>query len=228
MGTVRTRVRDTDVTTRAHLRDAAIEVFAANGFDASVRQIAGHAGVSAALITHHFGSKVALRAECDERVIARYSELKREGMAVPPAQAIAMLGRIDEFAPLFLYMLRSVRDGGDAGRAFLESLIEDARSWVDDGVRQGLIRPSRDPEARLRYIMTSSLGGTIVRMAMNPTIDIHDMPATVRTLVDESALPQLELFTEGLLVDRRMLDEYLLYVSDPPGQGDPSPTPRSE
>jgi hypothetical protein len=30
-------------------------------------------------------------------------------------------------------------------------------------------------------------------------------------------LPMLELFTEGFLTTRRMLDDYLLYVGDPPG-----------
>ncbi len=33
----------------------------------------------------------------------------------------------------------------------------------------------------------------------------------------DHVLPTLELFTEGLLTSRRMLDDYLLYVGDPPG-----------
>ncbi|HEY5230130.1 MAG TPA: TetR family transcriptional regulator, partial [Galbitalea sp.] len=39
-----------DLTARARIRDAAITCFAATGFDATVRQIAARAGVSAGLI----------------------------------------------------------------------------------------------------------------------------------------------------------------------------------
>ena len=55
-----------DASTRDRIRDAAIAAFAERGFDAaSLRDIAQRAGVSAALIVHHFGSKDGLREECD-------------------------------------------------------------------------------------------------------------------------------------------------------------------
>jgi hypothetical protein len=44
----------------------------------------------------------------------------------------------------------------------------------------------------------------------------EEFPELFRRYVDDLALPALELFTEGLLVDRSMLDEYLMYVPDPP------------
>ena len=40
----------------------------------------------------------------------------------------------------------------------------------------------------------------------------------------DQILPTLELFTEGLLTSRRMLDDYLLYVGDPP-EADANPDP---
>ncbi|MBD3751906.1 MAG: TetR family transcriptional regulator, partial [Micrococcales bacterium] len=59
-----------DASTRDRIRDAAIAAFAERGFDAaSLRDIAQRAGVSAALIVHHFGSKDGLREECAAYVV---------------------------------------------------------------------------------------------------------------------------------------------------------------
>ena len=55
-----------DFTGRAAIRNAALRLFADRGPDAvTVREIATQAGVSPALIVHHFGSKDGLRAEVD-------------------------------------------------------------------------------------------------------------------------------------------------------------------
>src|SRR5262249_34847278 len=55
-----------DLTARAKVRDAALELFARQGYAAtSVREIAAAAGVSPALLFHHFGSKQGLRDAVD-------------------------------------------------------------------------------------------------------------------------------------------------------------------
>src|SRR5690606_106203 len=51
------RPASADLTMRARIRDAAIDRFGRSGFDASVRTIAADAGVSAASIIKHYGSK---------------------------------------------------------------------------------------------------------------------------------------------------------------------------
>src|SRR5665647_1890724 len=55
-----------DLTARATIRNAALRLFADRGHDAvTVREIATQAGVSPALVIHHFGSKDGLRTEVD-------------------------------------------------------------------------------------------------------------------------------------------------------------------
>lgn len=214
--------RTADLSTRARIRNAAIEEFAIRGFGASVRDIAARAGVTAGLITHHFGSKDNLRSECDTEVIRQYRTIKGGGTAMSPAQSIAVLAELDEYAPMFVYILRSVRDGGEAGIQFLEQMIREAIAFSAEGEKSGLIRPSRDPEARARYLVTSSLGGILLQLSLHPQLDLADVGVTVRRIVDEISLPALELYTEGVLTDRRYLDEYLLYVGDPPGTAETS------
>jgi AcrR family transcriptional regulator len=58
-----------DRTARAIIRDEALRLFAAHGPDAvTVRQIAAAAGVSPALVVHHFGSKEGLREAVDQHL----------------------------------------------------------------------------------------------------------------------------------------------------------------
>ena len=189
-----------------------------------MREISARAGVSPGLIRHHFGTKDALRAECDAEVLRRYRDLKVEGIRMSPSQTMAMLSQLDDFAPMFVYILRSVRDGGDAGREFVEGMIAEAEIFSEEAVREGLLKPSRDPAARARYLVTSALGGLLVQLTLMPDLELGDIAQTVRRLTDSITLPTLELFTEGVLVDRSVLDEYLAHSPGPPEGPNDSPS----
>ena len=68
-----------DRTARAVIRDEALRLFAAQGPDAvTVRQIAAAAGVSPALVVHHFGSKEGLREVVDEHVLGLFDAMLGE------------------------------------------------------------------------------------------------------------------------------------------------------
>ena len=213
-----------DLTARARLRDAAIECFALRGFDASVRDISARAGVSQGLIRHHFGGKDQLRQECDEEVLRRYREIKGDGLKMSPGQAIGMLSQVEEFGPNLAYILRSVQSGGSLGRAFLEHMIADTEVFVEEAVRAGTIKPSRDPAARARYLVTSSLGGLLVQLTLMPEVELGKIGPAIAQLTEPMALATLELYTEGILTDSSILDEYLLQMPDPPA---PVPAPAS-
>ena len=222
-----------DLSARARLRNSAIEVFALRGFTASVRDIAAHAGVSAGLITHHFGSKQKLREECDTEVLRLYRAIKRDGVTASPAQTMTLLTELDDYAPMLVYILRSVREGGAAGMVFLKNMIDEAIAFSEEGVASGVVRPSRDPRARARFLVTSSLGGLLLQLSLHPGLDLADIGPTVRRLVEEITLPTLEVYTEGVLADRRYLDEYLQFRTAPPGETQqrpqtPTTSPSSE
>ncbi|MBO0841313.1 MAG: helix-turn-helix transcriptional regulator, partial [Sciscionella sp.] len=98
---------DGDGVTRQRILDAAVLRFGTDGFTASVRSIAADAQVSAALVIHHFGSKDALRRECDERVLATIRHAKREAIdeAAAGHSLIARFAAADDYAPLLGYVL---------------------------------------------------------------------------------------------------------------------------
>ncbi|HWV78528.1 MAG TPA: TetR/AcrR family transcriptional regulator, partial [Isoptericola sp.] len=113
--------------------------------------------------------------------------------------------------------------GGAVGREFTEHMIADAEVYTAEAVRDGVVRPSRDEAARVRYLVYSALGAMLLSVTLDPPQDAEDVTAAMRRFMDELYLPMLELFTEGFLTTRRMLDDYLLYVPDPPG-GAQAPT----
>lgn len=216
----------TDLTARARIRDAAIDLFATEGFDVTVRAIAARAGVSAGLITHHFGAKDALRAECDAEVLRRYHSLKSEAVADPGGYLAERLAVPGPAAVLLVYLLRAIHAGGPPARDFLASLLDHTRAIMAESVASGLVRPSRDEEARLRHLTHQTVGAMLVQFVTSPGLTPDEFVASLRAEQQDSVLAVLELYSEGLFTSSAMLDDYLRYLWEPPnGRGPQSPAP---
>lgn len=200
------------------IRDAAIARFGRDGFSVGLRTIAEDAAVSPSLVVHYFGSKEKLRRACDEHVrsVIKGEELEAVTRA-SSAELLVQLAEIERFVPVTLYLVRSLRDGGELATELIEELVGDATEYMEAGVAAGTIRPSRDPAARARLLVYQSMGTMLTWLTMHPE---HSDPAEfgkgLRAYMNEVAAPTLELFTQGFYTDRSMLEDYLLYVSDPP------------
>ncbi|OBH03029.1 MULTISPECIES: TetR/AcrR family transcriptional regulator [unclassified Mycobacterium] len=201
-------MRSADLTAAARIRDAAIEQFGERGFDVGLRAIAEAAGVSAALVIHHFGSKDGLRKACDDYVAEQIRSTKSEAMrSNDPATWFAQLAEIEEFAPLTAYLVRSMQTGGDLAKMLWQRMIENVEEYMDEGVRAGTIKPSRDPKARAKYLGITGGGSLLLYIQMHDTPT--DLRAVLRDYASDMILPALEIYTEGLMVDRTMYDAFL-------------------
>jgi AcrR family transcriptional regulator len=201
-------MRSADLTAAARIRDAAIEQFGEHGFDVGLRAIADAAGVSAALVIHHFGSKDGLRKACDDYIAEEIRSGKSEAMqTTDPATWFAQLAEIESYAPLMAYLVRSMQNGGDLAKALWQKMTDDAEAYLDDGVRTGLLKPSRDPHARAKYLSMTGGGGFLLYLQMHE--DPTDLRGVLRDYARDMTLPALEIYTEGLMVDRTMYDAFL-------------------
>ena len=204
-------VAEEDLTGRARIRDAAIRRFGADGFGASVRVIAADAGVSPGLVIHHFGSKDGLRAACDEHVLRLIREAETEAFTKSgPAEWLAQLSVLDEFAPMVGYLVQALLAGGDLAATLLERMTKDAEVYLADAVAAGTMKPSRDPAARAAFLVDVGIGAVLSFIRRHPPVD-GDYRATLRRYAEANSLPALELYTEGLLADSSVLDAYLQY-----------------
>src|SRR5690625_450070 len=201
-------MRSVDLTASAKIRDAAIEQFGRHGFGVSVRAIAEAAGVSAALVIHHFGSKAGLRRACDAFVAEEIRSGKSEAMrSTDPATWFAQMAEIESYAPLMGYLVRSMQSGGELATTLWRRLIDNAEEYLDEGVRAGTLKPSRDPKARARYLAITGGGDFLLYLQMheNPT----ELRAVLREHGHDMVVPALEIYTEGLMADRTMYDAFL-------------------
>jgi len=202
----------TELTTATRIRDAAIEVFGDRGFGVGVRAIAAAAGVSPGLVNHHFGSKDGLRSACDEQVLRLVHDEKLKTLLAPDTGAgmLAALAEVEVYGPLVAYMIRSLEAGGPMAESLIEHMIADAEDYIRRGVEAGVIKPSRDPKARARYLVMTNTGATLLWVRMHQRDDEKiDFRAAIRRISDELTTPALELYTQGMLTDPTLLDEVL-------------------
>lgn len=206
-----TAASNEDRTTRARVRDAAIDLFARQGFDATVRAIADAAGVSPGLVIHHFGSKAELRAECDAAVLDAIIGDKRELIA-PNGDFEAYLESLDSDETRqtqVVYLLRAVADGGPAAQRFMQRVIAQTEESLRLGVESGLLRPSVDEEGRARYLAYISIGALLIDTVLHPPADWSDPVTILRGYIDRVAVPGVEFAVYGVGTDPAALDSVL-------------------
>jgi AcrR family transcriptional regulator len=111
---------------RQQIMDAAVELFSRRGYAAtSVRQIADHVGVTAAMVHYYFGNKHSLLEEALrqslEPLAAAVAEMREQGRA-PPAEIMQLLlGVFADKPDLPVLMTREVLlPGGAMQQQFIE------------------------------------------------------------------------------------------------------------
>jgi TetR/AcrR family transcriptional regulator, regulator of cefoperazone and chloramphenicol sensitivity len=197
-----------DLTATARIRDAAIEQFGEHGFDVGLRTIAKAAGVSAALVIHHFGSKDGLRSACDDFVAESVRASKSESIrSSDPASWFAQLAEIESFAPSMAYLVRSMQSGGELAKSLWHNMIDNAEQYIEEGVAAGTIKPSPNPKSRAKFLAMAGGGGFLLYLQLheNPT----DIRAVLHDYAQEMVLPALEVYTRGLMTDSTMYDAFM-------------------
>jgi TetR/AcrR family transcriptional regulator, regulator of cefoperazone and chloramphenicol sensitivity len=197
-----------DLTAVARIRDAAIDQVGQHGFNVGLRAIATAAGVSAALVIHHFGSKEGLVRACDEYIAEQVREAKTESLrSTDPAGWLSAMAEIDTYAPMMAYLVRSMQSGSELAKSFWQKMIENAEQYLEEGVRAGTLKPSRDPKARAKFLGMNNGGGFLLYLQM------HDNPADLRAVLrdygEDMVLPALELYSNGLMADSTVYEAFL-------------------
>jgi TetR/AcrR family transcriptional regulator, regulator of cefoperazone and chloramphenicol sensitivity len=164
-----------DLTARATIRNAALRLFAERGPDAvTVREIAAQAGVSPALVVHHFGSKDGLRAEVDAFAArafdAIFEVLPTEELAEMLAGGESTGSLAEAFArgfpagsPLPDYLRRLLLVNDPAGAALFGRWYAATRGVLDALVEMGVARPSEDPDVRAALFLANDLALILLR-----------------------------------------------------------------
>ena len=205
-----------ELTARARILHAAVRRFATDGLHAGLRTVAADAGVTAGLIIHHFGSRDGLLSACDKEVLALTRSSKTAVMTGGAGEMLTQMAQAEQYAPAVGYVLRRLQAGGPMAAQLVEDFVADSVSYLADGEKAGVIRPSRDPEARARLLTEMALGALLLQMpAQKEHLDVEELPRWMGEYSARIIAPYLELFTEPLLSDSSMLEAYRAQGTDP-------------
>ncbi|MBP2479562.1 AcrR family transcriptional regulator [Crossiella equi] len=192
-----------DLTARARIRDAALARFGGDGIaGTSVRAVAADAGVSPALVVHHFGSKDGLRQACDEHVLAMIRTGPVDNMSMGHG-ALAELLRAA--TPARRYLARALLDGSPAATALFTEIVDSTQQWLADGEANGAVNPTGDPRARAVVYVSWMLAPLVLAEQVGPLLggDTAETATAVR-----GARAGLEMLTRGLFADDRWLSAF--------------------
>jgi AcrR family transcriptional regulator len=163
-----------DLTARATIRNCALSLFAEHGPDAvTVRQIAVEAGVSPALVLHHFGSKAGLREAVDAYAASSFDavidaggeaelvEAMQGGDSSSLAAAFAQV--FPAGSPLPAYLRRLLLSGDPAGTALFERWLEGTEQLLEALGAAGTATASTDPRVRAAFLLANDLAVVLLR-----------------------------------------------------------------
>ncbi len=200
-----TAVRDTDLTARARIRERALALFAKQGVAATpLRTVARAAGVSPALIIHHFGSKAGLVRAVNDAVTETFREQfahvdpdsSPDVFSASAGEAFAAV--VGANLTLRRYLRRSVLEGRPDGAALHDRLF----AWTTQGLetleRDGALRPGTDPTWRPYQVLFVMLGPLL----LEPLLEQHvGADAFDPTVVAARSRANFKFFAHGLLAD---------------------------
>ena len=196
MGTKERRDRERQET-REKILDAAREMFATHGIEATtMRAIADRAEYTAAAIYHHFKDKDALIIEMvhgDFRALGQ--QFVRFAMVKDPVERLRLIGlAYVEFAIekphhyAVMFMTRTPYSEPDFDRGNPE---QDAYALllhtVTDGIEQGRFRPELNDAEQLAQMMWASVHGLVslqIAKCDDPWIHWRDLRATSALSID--------------------------------------------
>ncbi|MDL4817062.1 TetR/AcrR family transcriptional regulator [Actinomadura opuntiae] len=190
-----------DLTARARIRDAALEMFAERGTKgATFRGIAEAAGVSVGLVQHHFGSKQELREACDAYAldtIRRLSAEKIDGIGDPGFLAKAM--RID--LPVRRYLARALVDGSPAAARVFDDLVDTTERYFTEPLPAGVNAPvTTDVHAYSAALVAMTIGTEVLHEHLSRVLGVD-------TFTPEGALRLRRAFFD--IFDDRLLSREL-------------------
>jgi AcrR family transcriptional regulator len=175
-----------DRTARARIRDEALRLFAERGADTvTMRDIAGAAGVSPALLVRHYRSKDGLVAAVDDHVVATLEVLLTEatgqiaddalGPSAVPTLVDALATHLPPDSPIPAYLGRLLTTGGPVGSALFARVYGISRTALDAMVAGGVADPGADPAVRAAVLMANDLAVLILRPRLAEVLGVDPL-----------------------------------------------------
>lgn len=191
------RLVDGDLTAEARIRDAALARFPRDGFEGTtVRAIAEDAGVSPALVVHHYGSKEGLREACDAHVVEQIRTVKGEVIesdSLTDPSAIAGGFQIAE--PLMRYLGWALATGSDAAASLFDELVDESVRLTELAEEHGAMTAGPDVRTRAAVMLSMQMGSLVLQDHLRRYLDIDPLSAEGIMAISRASL---EIFSGAM------------------------------
>ncbi|GFG70707.1 TetR/AcrR family transcriptional regulator [Mycolicibacter senuensis] len=171
---VNPRVTDQDLTGRARIRNAALDLYAQYGEDRiSLRAVAAEAGVTLGLVQHHFKTKEGLRHAVDQLVVDYFAHAIAEA---PTDDTAAQIGAARDDAvremlaanpPVVNYVRRALLDPSHDRMHLLDVLVELTQREITSLRKSGHASTTRRPSTQIVAVLVRQMG----ELFLEPMVD---------------------------------------------------------
>ncbi|MFZ2174225.1 MAG: TetR/AcrR family transcriptional regulator [Rhodococcus sp. (in: high G+C Gram-positive bacteria)] len=163
-----------DLTAKARIRNAAMDLYAANGEDrTSMRAVAGAAGVTVGLLVHHFGTKDGIRDAVEQLVVDYFAQAIAQAPHTGTPHEIAAardasVARMLETHPAVVnYLRRTLLEPGSPHGTLLERLTDLTYSEITKLRNTGIASTRRRDSSQVIGLVVRQVG----QLFLQPMID---------------------------------------------------------
>lgn len=166
-----------DLTTYARIRNAALRLFADQGARAtSIRAVAKAAGVSPGLVQHHFKTKAELQTAIEIYVNEKVTEVARASLTDEGKPGTITFGHkivdfIRENPDIIRYARRVMLEDDTLGRRLFDQLVAAGHLLMDRAERQGFLRTDVDRQWCVLNVMLVIIGPVLFEPGINRHLD---------------------------------------------------------
>ncbi|OMC08139.1 TetR/AcrR family transcriptional regulator [Mycolicibacterium fortuitum] len=162
---VNPRSTDDDLTAKARIRNAALDLYSEYGPDrTSLRAIASEAGVTLGLVQHHYKTKAGLRDAVDQLVVdhfaAALSDVPNTGgpTGLRAARDEAVRKMLTENPPVLNYVRRALLEPSGENLHLLDSLVDLTAREVSTLRKAGRASTKRRESTQIVAVLVRQMG----------------------------------------------------------------------
>jgi len=162
------KVHHDDLTARARIRNAAVELHARQGADhTTVRQVAELAGVTHGLVRHHFGNKADLRRAVVDHILETLNEMIEDVAVSGSAGDIgrardAVVNRMFAEHPVWVDYLRREAVDSNGDSELIAALTDNTTRGIRELRSAGVSLKATDDRVLIFSIMLREIGPRVL------------------------------------------------------------------
>jgi AcrR family transcriptional regulator len=175
---VNPRATDDDLTAKARIRNAALDLYAEHGEErVSLRAIATAAGVTLGLVQHHYKTKAGLRDSVDQLVVDYFAQTVNsvDSQGNPATVAAARDAAVREMLAanpaVVQYLRRAVLDPSERNIHLVDALVELTRHEVAAMRNAGLASTRRPESTQVVDVLMRQLGDLLLQPLVDAAWD---------------------------------------------------------